>query len=100
MHRLVPVLLCATWFACGDLAGAAAKPVDLARAAVSDTARVHLGAAGAGAEAFVALPGGQGPAPGLIVIHEWWGLNAQIREVARRLALQGYVAIVPDLYHG
>jgi len=34
------------------------------------------------------------------VVHEWWGLNAQIRTVAQRLARQGYVAIVPDLYHG
>jgi carboxymethylenebutenolidase len=36
----------------------------------------------------------------VIVVHEWWGLNGQIRDVARRLAGQGYVAIVPDLYHG
>ncbi len=100
MHRLVPVLLCAAWLACWVPADAAGKPADPARTAASDTARVHLGPAGAGADAFVALPAGQGPAPGLIVIHEWWGLNAQIREVARRLALQGYVAIVPDLYHG
>lgn len=100
MYRLVPVLLCAAWFACGDPAGAAGRPADPARAAASDTLRVHLGPPDAGADAFVALPAGQGHAPGLIVVHEWWGLNAQIREVARRLALQGYVAIVPDLYHG
>jgi carboxymethylenebutenolidase len=36
----------------------------------------------------------------VIVIQEWWGLNEQIREVARRLAREGYVSIVPDLYHG
>ncbi len=35
-----------------------------------------------------------------MVVHEWWGLNGQIRDVARRLAMQGYLAIVPDLYHG
>lgn len=65
-----------------------------------DTARIHLGPAEGGTDAFVAWPAGRGEAPAIIVIHEWWGLNAQIRGVARRLAQEGYVAIVPDLYHG
>jgi carboxymethylenebutenolidase len=34
------------------------------------------------------------------VLHEWWGLDGQIRDVARQFASQGYVAVVPDLYHG
>ena len=68
--------------------------------AVADTEQVHLGPAGAGADAFVAFPPNVRSAPGIIVVHEWWGLNAQIRNVAKRLAQQGYVAIVPDLYHG
>ena len=66
----------------------------------SDTSRVHVGPAGAGTEAFIVWPGGSGAAPAVIVAHEEWGLNGQIREVARRLAAGGYVAIVPDLYHG
>ena len=65
-----------------------------------DTSRVHLGPSDAGTGAFVAWPAGTAAAPAVIVIHEWWGLNEQIREVARRLARRGYVAIVPDLYHG
>jgi carboxymethylenebutenolidase len=36
----------------------------------------------------------------VIVVQEGWGLNGQIRDVARRLAREGYAAIVPDLYHG
>src|SRR5512140_1070809 len=51
-------------------------------------------------KAYVARPQGTGPFPGVIVVHEWWGLNPQIRGVADRLAAQGYVAIAPDLYHG
>jgi carboxymethylenebutenolidase len=39
-------------------------------------------------------------APAIVVIQEWWGLNAQIRGVADRLALAGYQALVPDLYRG
>jgi len=39
-------------------------------------------------------------APGIVVIQEWWGLNAQIKQVADRLADLGYNALVPDLYKG
>jgi carboxymethylenebutenolidase len=65
-----------------------------------DTTRVHIGPSDAGTEAFVAWPVGKAAAPGVVVVHEWWGLNGQIRTVAWRLAREGYVAIVPDLYHG
>jgi carboxymethylenebutenolidase len=64
-----------------------------------DTTLVALGG-GKGPVAFVAWPAVKGKAPAVIVAHEWWGLNDQIRVVARRLAAEGYVAIVPDLYHG
>lgn len=36
--------------------------------------------------------------PGIIVIHEIWGLNDQIRGVGRRLAEQGFVALAPHLF--
>lgn len=38
--------------------------------------------------------------PALIVIHEWWGLNEHIKNVADRFATEGYVALAPDLYFG
>lgn len=38
--------------------------------------------------------------PGLIVIQEWWGLVPHIKDVARRFARRGFVALAPDLYHG
>ena len=41
-----------------------------------------------------------GPLPGLLVIHEWWGLNDNIRAMTRRLAGEGYVALAVDLYGG
>jgi carboxymethylenebutenolidase len=40
------------------------------------------------------------PPPGIIVIHEWWGLNDDIKAMTRRLAGEGYVALAVDLYGG
>jgi carboxymethylenebutenolidase len=40
------------------------------------------------------------PVGAVVVIQEWWGLNAQIRGVADRLAGAGFTALVPDLYRG
>jgi carboxymethylenebutenolidase len=50
--------------------------------------------------AYLAKPKGQGPFPALVVIHEWWGLNDQIRGMADLLARQGYLSLAPDLYRG
>lgn len=45
-------------------------------------------------------PDGKGPFPGIIVIHEWWGLNDWVKEQASKLANQGYLALAVDLYRG
>ncbi|HET7730152.1 MAG TPA: dienelactone hydrolase family protein [Usitatibacter sp.] len=39
-----------------------------------------------------------GPRPGVLVVHEWWGLNDYIRGRARQMAERGYVAFAPDMY--
>jgi len=54
---------------------------------------------GQNVQGYLAEPAG-GSAPGVVVIQEWWGLNAQIKGVADRLAGAGYRALVPDLYRG
>lgn len=38
--------------------------------------------------------------PAVVVIQEWWGLEEHIKDVARRFAAEGFVALAPDLYHG
>ena len=51
-------------------------------------------------QGIVYTAAGKGPFPGLIVIHEWWGLNDWVKEQGSKLADQGYVALVVDLYRG
>ena len=49
---------------------------------------------------FLALPDGDGPHPGVVVIHEASGLNENIRDITRRLAGEGYAALAVDLFNG
>src|SRR5260370_39727372 len=47
---------------------------------------------------YFAAADGAGPHPGVIVIHEAYGLNDNIKDVARRFAKAGYVALAVDLF--
>ncbi|MBS2015176.1 MAG: dienelactone hydrolase family protein, partial [Deltaproteobacteria bacterium] len=44
--------------------------------------------------------GGEGRAPSLVLVQEWWGLNDHVRSLADRLAKEGFLVVAPDLYHG
>ena len=46
------------------------------------------------------IPKGEGPFPGVVVIHEAFGLNENIKDITRRLANEGYVALAVDLFAG
>jgi carboxymethylenebutenolidase len=48
---------------------------------------------------YLALPPRRS-GPGVLVLQEWWGLVDHIRDVADRLAREGFVALAPDLYRG
>jgi carboxymethylenebutenolidase len=67
----------------------AATPKDVTYKSGSDT--VH---------GLLYAPAGKGPFPGIVVIHEWWGLNDWVKEQASKLADQGYVTLAIDLYRG
>jgi carboxymethylenebutenolidase len=49
--------------------------------------------------AYVASPQSKVDAA-VILIHEWWGINDHIRDLAGRYAKQGYLCVAPDLYRG
>lgn len=64
------------------------------------TESVEFPANGETGRGYLAVPQGDGPFPGVIVVQEWWGLDEHIKDVARRFAAEGFVALAPDLYHG
>lgn len=86
---------------------AAAEAVGAAGEDVEVTTReiVYGTADGRELRGFLAQPAGaelrpDDGLPGLILIHEWWGLNENIETMARRFAERGYVALAVDLYRG
>ena len=63
---------------------------------------LNLGTSRGPTTAQVALPSSAATQPraGVILIHEWWGINDHIRDLACRYAKEGYVCVAPDLYRG
>jgi carboxymethylenebutenolidase len=55
---------------------------------------------GPAVRAYVARPAGNGPHPAVIMIHEFWGLNIEMRDKADLLARSGYVVVAPDMFRG
>jgi len=73
---------------------------ELAGAAASRTTPISVKIPGGGeVKCIIALPA-KLPAPTVLLVHEWWGLNDQIKSVAVEFAKQGYMAVAIDLYNG
>ncbi len=72
----------------------------LARAAAAGLETVSITPPGGAAVNAALAPPTTTPAPAVILVHEWWGLNDQIKSVARSFADQGYIALAIDLYDG
>lgn len=51
-------------------------------------------------DGYLARPEGDGPFPGIVLIHEIFGLNENMKDIAHRFAAQGYVALAVDLFTG
>ena len=61
---------------------------------------VPLKVNGEGAQGYLAQPDDDQRHPGVVLIQEWWGIESHIIELAQKLAAEGFVTLVPDLYHG
>ena len=82
-----------------SLAAVLADP-QLARAAAAGLKSVTLKTAGGhSVSAALAVPAAA-KAPAIMLVHEWWGLNDQIKSVAAEFAKKGYLALAVDLYNG
>jgi carboxymethylenebutenolidase len=55
---------------------------------------------GAPTAGVIALPEGNGKAPAVVLLQEWWGVNGHIRSLVERLSREGFIVLAPDLYHG
>jgi len=67
-------------------------------AAAIETKEVAYDGGGAHMKGFIAYPATQQKRPGVLVVHEWWGLNDYARSRARKLAEMGYVGLAIDMY--
>jgi carboxymethylenebutenolidase len=79
-------------------AGVAAIVVVRADAPKTETVQFTNGTEMVGG--FLAAPAKAGRYPGLVVVHEWWGLTDWVKDEAQKFAEQGYVALAVDLYRG
>ncbi|MDH3402069.1 MAG: dienelactone hydrolase family protein [Acidobacteriota bacterium] len=121
MHRTlrtVAVVLSLTTFALACAAGQDSDAEYAARMAAEHEGDEPVAAAAAGdqaaavateevaywpgteVEGYLARPAAGAARGGILVIQEWWGLNDNIRTMARRFAEEGYVALAVDLYEG
>jgi carboxymethylenebutenolidase len=48
----------------------------------------------------LAEPSGSAKAPSVVLIQEYWGINAHVKSLVDRLAKEGFLVVAPDLYHG
>jgi carboxymethylenebutenolidase len=76
---------------------ASAKPIATDSAGLKEGMQ-RIPARDAVLPAYVARPQGMGKRPVVLVVPEVWGLHEYIRDVCRRLAKEGYVAIAPDFF--
>ncbi|MDP2481586.1 MAG: dienelactone hydrolase family protein, partial [Candidatus Palauibacterales bacterium] len=85
----------------GDRPTASPAARSLPHVDVADTTVTYGTVDGRALTGFLATPrDGNATGPAILVIHEWWGLNDNIRAMARRLAGEGYTALAVDLYGG
>jgi carboxymethylenebutenolidase len=80
--------------------GTVPPPAEATTPGVTAETVSYAGPDGAELMGYLARPEAEGTYPGVIVLQEWWGVDDHIKDVTRRFAQEGFVALAPDLYHG
>ena len=96
-RRLVTASLFTAGYALAS-ASASADPIVTPETGLTIEEVTFPGADGYALPAYVASPSTRGRHPAIIVVNEVFGIHAYVKDVCRRLALQGYVAIAPDYF--
>ncbi|HTI15483.1 MAG TPA: dienelactone hydrolase family protein [Dictyobacter sp.] len=68
--------------------------------AVVHNSRVDLRVGNDGTQALIVRPDDDKKYPAVVMVQEWWGIEPHVMGLANQLALEGFVVVVPDLYHG
>lgn len=79
------------------LAASLVSDVESRQSKIASETIKYESAKGVQVEGYLSTPQGKGRHPAVVVIHENRGLNEHIRDVARRFAAEGFVALAPDL---
>ncbi|MEM9954127.1 MAG: dienelactone hydrolase family protein [Chloroflexota bacterium] len=82
------------------MAGVIAWDVNMGVSASTVTNTEFTAEDGTTIQGYLAVPEGEGTFPAVLMVHEWWGINHEIIELADELASEGYVVFAPDVYRG
>jgi dienelactone hydrolase len=103
MKRLVPLTLwaCLGLFGCHPQKSPESAGTALSPPAAITSRELSYTSGSTPLKGFIAYPAGDQKRPGVLIVHEWWGLNEYVKTRAKQLAEQGYVALALDMYgHG
>jgi len=98
MKPFARLSLVATLLVAACHSGKGAESAASAASAPVVTEEVSYSSGTTSLKGFLAYPAGNDKHPGVLVVHEWWGLNDYVRKRAKQLAEAGYVALAIDMY--
>ena len=89
-----------SFFGVAGLLTAGTLPMRLTAHAASNAQPIQLDALSISKVAYIARPEHQVAASAVVILHDWWGLNGEVKRLADQCAAQGFIGIAPDLFGG